>query len=205
MANGNRAIARLVRTGFVWDHGKWSAEIQERILREAGVTKIIFHDPKLGITLETALKTLRGNEVLELAGGLRALGTSRYSIHGAMTKVKEERKVVMDCRTKRRSDTDGFEMLSDALAAIHGEMTAPNRDDAREWGANGAKARWAERQKKRMPYEKALAIWTDTKISNKQALRRMGSGWTMRTAYEVFGASGRRQGAAAHRKRKRKS
>ncbi len=144
MAQGKKPIARLLRTGFVQDQGKWPAETQERILREAGVKKIIFHDPKLGVALETALDNLRGKEVLELAGGLRALGAGRYSITAAVATVREKGKVVKDCQTKKRSDRDGFDMLSEALAAIHGELIAPNPEDAREWGLNGAKKRWAE-------------------------------------------------------------
>jgi hypothetical protein len=190
MVNGKSSIARLVRTGFVSAQWKFPAETQKRILIEQGVPEKRIIEEKL----EDALAMLRGDEVLETAGGFRALGGGRFAIMGAFNKIRGAGKVLVDCETGMRSDTNAVDLLNIALAKIHGQQTAASHEDAVERGKNGADVRWQPVREARMGLFEAKAIWFDTKIrTNEKALKRM-KGWKRRSVYEEFGPSGRPPG-----------
>jgi len=188
----------LVRTGYVKTQGKFTAAYQRRILEQAGVRKIIEDNGK-DFTLKEALNMLRGDEVLETVGGFRPFGPGRYTITGQLEILRTSGKVVMDYLSGLRSDRDGAMMLSMALAKAHRERLMPTHADASRRGRNGAKVRWAD--KERMPIDQAKAIWLNTKKhrTNAKALRHM-PGWTESEAYRHLGAPGRPAGNPGIRK-----
>lgn len=148
-------------------------------------------------TYENALKLVRGKEVLEMAGGLRPLGSSRDEIVAAWSIARKAGKVIMDAETKLRSDVDGVEMLALALQKIRGERSIGDR--ASEMGKVGGPALAAKRAKSRCPDNKARTLWLDQSIpSNDAAVKRINKGydtpWSASTLYRYFGKSGRPTG-----------
>lgn len=187
-----------MRTGYAEDQPGFSQKRQEAILIASGVpANRICGKGHTAATLASALRILRGKEVLETASGLRALGSSRKVIMEQLAVIKKAGRVVMDTETKERSDADGAEMLDRALAKIRYEKTMPGPERAKEIGAKGGKAKGINAARKRMAENSARRIWLDKRIAtNAEAVAKM-EGWSRETAYSHFGPSGRPPGRAA--------
>lgn len=189
------ALERM-RTGYVEDQPGFSQKRQEEILIAAGVpARRICGKGHNAATLDDALRLLRGDEVLECAAGLRALGSSRIAIMEAHALVRKAGRAILDPETGMRSDRDGAEMLDRALAKIRYEKTMPSEGRAKEIGALGGKARAAQIREGRLSETKAKAIWFNIHLSTGQAIERM-PGWSKETAYRYFGKRGRKPGPA---------
>ena len=147
------------------------------------------------VTLDDALRVLRGAEVLECAAGLRSLGSSRLAIIEAHAIVRKAGYAILDPETGMRSDRDGAEMLDRALAKIRYEKTMPSEGRAKEIGALGGKARGEKLKNGRLAEKKAKAIWFNIHLSTAEAIERM-PGWSKETAYRYFKKRGRKSGPA---------
>ena len=119
---------------------------------------------------------MRKGELLGAVNGLRAFGEARRGIVDAVKMVHGWGAAVIDAETGLRSDKDGVEMLSQALA--------PRRpsDDYRKAQAAGV----ANRVKGRMPKREALMIWRNPKFSVREAIELMTK-WSQATAYKQLG------------------
>ena len=186
-----------MRTGYVEDQPGFSQKRQEEILLAAGIPQSRFCGKGYKAeTLPDALRVLRGDEVLECAAGLRALGSSRVQIIEAHALVRKAGRAVLDPETGMRSDRDGAEMLDRALAKIRYEKTMPSEGRAKEIGALGGKARGEKLKNGRLAEKKAKAIWFNVHLSTAEAIERM-PGWSKETAYRYFKKRGRKSGPAA--------
>lgn len=144
----------------------------EKRLKTAGV-KTVYRGDK-GETLERF--RMRKGELLGVVNGLRAFGEARRNMVDAVKVVHGYGAAIVDVESGLRSDRDGVEMLSLALA--------PRRpsDNYRKAQAAGV----ANRVKGRMGKREALIIWRNPAFSVKEAIELMHK-WTQATAYKQLG------------------
>lgn len=185
---------KSTRTGFCRNLRGWGAETQRKILVESGVPNDrIYIDGVNGAGLGTALSAIRPGEVLELAGGLRALATGRADIVAELDIVIAAGKVVIDTQTGLRSDRDGAKMVHLALAKVNSEKQAKGPINASVNGTKGAHIRAENEKEKRAPISQATKVWMKKDgRTNAEKLADPGMrGWTQGTVYRHIGKSDR--------------
>ena len=154
-------------------HRGYAANVaDEKRLRALGV-KTIYRGDK-GETLERF--RMRKGELLGVVNGLLAFGQSRRDMVAAVKAVHARGAAIIDAESGLRSDRDGVEMLSTALA--------PRRpsDAYRAAQAKGVE----NRVRGRMPKREALMIWRNPKFSVREAIELMTK-WSQATAYKQLG------------------
>ena len=152
--------------------GYAGSAVQETRLRELGI-KTIYRGHK-GETVDRF--RMREGELLGVVNGLLAFGEAKRDMVAAVKAIHAKGAVIVDAETGLRSDRDGVEMLSVALA--------PKRpsDAYRAAQAKGV----ANRTKGRMPAREAAIIWRDPRFTVKEAIDLMYK-WTQATAYKQLG------------------
>jgi hypothetical protein len=181
--------------GYVRNWPSIPAGVQEAKLMTCGLlARQIYKEGRSAESLATLAKATRQGQIIGVFGGLRIFGASHREISTATAKIKKRGGIIVDASTGQRSDIDGIEMLSRALAMLKGEKTLG--DFAAEVGALGGLARGRSAKKLRMPEAQARAIWRDKTLTRAEAILRM-PGWTLSTAKHHFKASGRKKGPKA--------
>lgn len=148
--------------------------------------------------IDLAIRILRTGEELHVTS-LADLGPSLVDCLKRLKTVHDGGNVVVERKSRRRSDRDLLDMLLFALPKLRKGMSAKQAaENARGHGRP---------PNERTPDEVAKVAWTDMGIrTNARALKMPEmKGWYQRLAYKTFGPSGRpRNKLPKRRKAKRK-
>jgi hypothetical protein len=183
--------------GYVRHWPSIPAGVQEAKLMTAGLlARQLYREGRGAESLQTLAKATRKGQIIGVFGGLRIFGGSHREISDATAEIKKRGGIIVDASTGQRSDIDGIEMLSRALAMLKGEKVLGDR--AAEIGSLGGLAAARAARKLRMSEAQARAIWRDKSLTRNEAISRM-PGWTLSTAKHHFKASGRKKGPKARK------
>lgn len=146
--------------------------------------------------IDRAIRTLRTGEELHVSS-LADLGPSLVDCLKRLKTVHEGGNVVVEKKSRRRSDRDLLDMILFALPKLRKGMSAKQ-------AAENARGHGRPPNERTAP-EIAKVAWTDPGIrTNKRALEMPEmKGWYQKLAYDTFGPSGRPTNKGAKKRRKR--
>ena len=132
------------------------------------------------ITPELAIKALRPDDVLCIAGSLRILAQNREGLHEVLGLIRERGASVMDVTTGRMATDDGAEMAIEAIREFS-QAKAGHLDPKA-----AARIRWGKLE--RITKKDARMIWRNTTAYPRvrDALAAM-TGWSVGSAYRELG------------------
>lgn len=202
---GMTAKAKL-RRSYIRASRHHTAAMQRELLLAAGYPKDkIYVEGHVGII--ELLRAITDREYQIGVTTLGRLGRTREILREVLTEIITKGSTIHEVTTGREISTKreatAAAMAFDASRELTGDARGPTREEARERGKLGGKARGvalAERiAAERMPIGKAEKIWLNTKskMTNIERLMLM-PGWTIDAAYEHLG----KRGAAYGRPRK---